>query len=113
MELSLKRYAWKCVLGAEIAYVLCLLGGFLPLRSAAGIELHHTLFEILPGFVWINTGSFLLGAGYMFVLAWIFGAYFVWMHNSSLVARQLPEADRVRTEAQTSSLLPGASTPQS
>lgn len=33
MELSLKLYGWKCVLGAEVAYVLCLLGGFLPFRS--------------------------------------------------------------------------------
>ena len=91
MELSLTRYGWKCVLGAEVAYVLCLLGGFLPLRSAAGMELHHALFETLPGFVWINIGSFLLGAGYMFVFAWIFGAYFVWMHNSSLISKQIAQ----------------------
>src|SRR3989338_245234 len=48
MNLSLKSYGWKCVLGAEVAYVLCVLGGFLPLRSAAGIQLHHTIFETLP-----------------------------------------------------------------
>jgi hypothetical protein len=87
MELSLKQYGWKCVLGAEVAYVLCLLGGFLPLRSAAAIELHHRLFETMPGFTWISMGSALLGAAYMFAFAWIFGAYFVWMHNSSLVSR--------------------------
>lgn len=87
MELSLKQYGWKCVLGAEVAYVLCLLGGFLPLRSPAAVELHHRLFETMPGFTWINMGSFILGAAYMFVFAWLFGAYFVWMHNSSLVSR--------------------------
>ena len=84
MQLSLKSCGWKCVLGTEILYVLCLLGGFLPLRSAAGIELHHKLFETLPGFTWITFGSFILGAVYMFVFAWIFASYFVWMHNSSL-----------------------------
>ncbi len=84
MQLALKSYGWKCVLGTEVVYVLCLLGGFLPLRSVQGVELHHRLFETLPGFEWISFGSFILGAIYMFVLAWIFAAYFVWMHNSSL-----------------------------
>ena len=84
MKLSLKKYSWKCVLGAEVVYVICLLGGFLPLRSARGIELHHAIFETLPGFTWISTGSVILGAIYVFVFAWIFAWYFVWMHNSSL-----------------------------
>lgn len=85
MNLSLKLYGWKCVLGAEVAYVLCVLGGFFPLRSAAGVQLHHTIFETLPGFTWISFGSFVLGAFYMSVFAWIFASYFVWMHNSSLI----------------------------
>jgi hypothetical protein len=55
------------------------------MRSAAGIELHHKIFETLPGFVWLNTQSVILGAVYMFAFAWIFGSYFVWMHNTSLV----------------------------
>lgn len=83
-KLSLTSYVWKCVLGAEVVYFICLLGGLLPLRSARAIELHHTLFETLPGFSWISAGSVVLGAIYMFVFAWIFGAYMVWMHNSSL-----------------------------
>ena len=82
--LQLKRYGWLCVLGAEAAYAVCLLGGFLPLRSPRGIELHHAIFETLPGFTWISAGSVLLGAVYVFVFAWIFAWYFVWMHNSSL-----------------------------
>ena len=84
-KLSLKSYGWKCVLGAEVVYSICLLGGFLPLRSARGIELHHALFETLPGFTWINFSSILLGAIYMIVFAWIFAGYYVWMHNSSQV----------------------------
>ena len=83
--LSLKRYRWLCVLGGEVLYALCILGGFLPLRSVRGTQLHHTLLETLPGFTWINIGSVLLGAVYVFVFAWLFGWYIVWMHNSSLV----------------------------
>ena len=83
-QLSLKKYGWKCVLGSEVVYFLCLLGGLLFLRTVRGIELHHTFFETLPGFSWINIGSVILGAAYFFVFAWIFAWYFVWMHNSSL-----------------------------
>ena len=85
--LSLRRYGWLCVLGGEVAYLVCLLGGYLPLRSARGTELHHTLFETLPAFVWGQASSMVLGAAYVFVFAWIFGAYMVWMHNTSLIGR--------------------------
>ena len=84
-KLSLKKYGWKCVFGSEIVYFICLIGGFLPIRSARGIELHHAIFETLPGFTWISPGSIILGAVYMFVLSRIFSWYLVWMHNSSLV----------------------------
>ena len=83
-KLNLKSYVWKCVLGGEIAYTLCLLGGLLPLRSVEAVRLHHLLFETLPGFTWLNLSSFLLGAVYVFVGSWIFGSYYVWMHNSSI-----------------------------
>jgi hypothetical protein len=85
--LSLRRYGWLCVVGGEVAYIVCLFGGYLPLRSARGTELHHALFETLPGFVWGQPSSMLLGAVYVFVFAWIFGGYMVWMHNTSLVGR--------------------------
>lgn len=83
-KLSLTSYVWKCVLGSEVFYILCLAFGYVPWRSQAAIELHHRLFETLPGFVWGDFGSVILGAVYMFVFAWIFGSYMVWMHNSSL-----------------------------
>ncbi|KKU52038.1 MAG: hypothetical protein UX72_C0010G0017 [Parcubacteria group bacterium GW2011_GWA2_47_10] len=86
-QLSITNYGWKCVLGAEAAYTICLTGGFLPIRSARGLELHHTLFETLPGFTWINFGSVTLGAVYMFTFAWVFAWYYVWMHNSSLIQK--------------------------
>ena len=86
-KLSLKSYGWKCVLGSEIVYFICLLGGLLLLRTARGVELHHAFFETLPGFSWISAGSVALGAIYIFVFAWIFAWYFVWMHNSSLIKK--------------------------
>ena len=86
--LSLKRYGWLCVLGGEIAYAICILGGYLPLRTARGAELHDALLETLPGFTWGNPWSSVLGAIYVFALAWIFGGYMVWMHNTSLVERE-------------------------
>ena len=83
-KLSLYSYVWKCVAGTEVAYFLCLSGAFILELSAKGMELHHTLFETLPGFTWISIGSVILGAVYMFVFAVIFGIYMVWMHNSSI-----------------------------
>jgi hypothetical protein len=83
-ELSYFSYIWKCVAGIEAAYFVCLLGAFGLERTAAGIQLHHTLFETLPGFTWLTPGSVILGAVYMFVFAVIIGAYMVWMHNSSI-----------------------------
>jgi hypothetical protein len=75
------------VLGAAIAYFICLFGGFLPMRTSRAMELHRLLFETLPGFSWIELGSVLLGAVHAFVFAWIFAWYFVWMYNSSLETR--------------------------
>ena len=101
--LSLKRYGWLCVLGGEIAYAICLAGGYLPLRTANGTQVHHALFETLPGFVWGNVASMFLGAVYVFVFAWIFAAYIVWMHNTSLVTVEKTSgtsmADRAHAKA--------------
>lgn len=83
-QLSMQKYVAKCIVGCEVAYALCVAGGFLPMRSIQGEQLHHALFETLPGFTWISFGSFVLGAIYVLVIASIFGAYYVWMHNSSL-----------------------------
>ena len=84
-ELSYFSYVWKCVAGGEVAYFLCLLGAFVLERTPSGVAMHHTLFETLPGFVWLTPASIVLGAVYMFLFAVIFGTYIVWMHNSSIV----------------------------
>ena len=83
-ELSFYSYVWKCVVGGEVAYFLCLLGAFLLERTAEGTQLHHTLFETLPGFIWLTPGSVVLGAIYVFIFSLVFGTYMVWMHNSSI-----------------------------
>lgn len=56
----------------------------MPLRTERGTELHHALFETLPGFTWGSMNSVLLGAVYIFVFSWIFATFMVWMLNSSL-----------------------------
>jgi hypothetical protein len=43
------------------------------------------LFETLPGFVWINPQTVILGAVYVLFFSGDVGTCMVWMHNSSLV----------------------------
>jgi hypothetical protein len=50
--LSKTKYALLCLLGMEIFYVLCIIYGVL--LSGKAMELHHGLFELIPGFVWGN-----------------------------------------------------------
>lgn len=83
-ELSYFSYIWKCGLGSEVAYFLCLFGAFIPGRNTSGTELHQMIFETLPGFVWLTPTSVVLGALYMLVFSITFGAFMVWMHNSSI-----------------------------
>jgi hypothetical protein len=80
--LSTTKYAALCVLGMEIFYVLCIGYGFV--LSDKARELHHALFELIPGFVWGNPVSLVWGGLYMGVLALIGGWYIAWMHNASL-----------------------------
>lgn len=85
--LSLKRYGWLCVLGSEVAYVLCLAYG--ALLSGAAAELHHSLFGLLPWFAWGSVAGIIAGAIDLFVFAWVFAWYMVWMHNSSLIRKEV------------------------
>ena len=59
------------------------------------------LFEILPGFVRGSAVSILVGAVYVFVLAWVFAAYYVWMHNASLVASEKSSKPDVSEQSRT------------
>ncbi|TRZ52294.1 hypothetical protein D4R99_03060 [bacterium] len=87
-KLSLKLYVSKCVIGGEIVYTLCLLGGLSPMRSAEISQLYHSLFELMPGFVWISMGSFIIGAVYTLIFSVLFGSYMVWMYNSSVTKKK-------------------------
>lgn len=84
-QLSLKSYGWKCVLGTGVFYVACLIYGTFITGTAA--QLHHSLFELLPGFAWGTISGVIIGAIDLFVFAWIFAWYYVWMHNSSLIRK--------------------------
>jgi len=70
------------VLGGEVAYTVCLLYGTTLAGRAA--ELHHALFELLPGFTWIGFGSWLQGAISIAIWSGLGGAYIAWMHNASI-----------------------------
>lgn len=81
-KLSIGKYAGLCVLGGEIAYAACLVYGTMLTGRAA--ELHHAIFELLPGFTWLGIGSFLAGALTVAVWSGLAGAYIAWMHNVSI-----------------------------
>ena len=82
--LSKIKYAALCVLGTEIFYILCIGYGLLFLTGNA-MELHHSFFELIPGFAWGNPVSMALGAVYLGIMAVIAGWYIAWMHNASLI----------------------------
>ena len=50
--LSKTKYAALCLLGTEIFYLLCI--GYGLVLSGKAMDLHHSLFELIPGFVWGN-----------------------------------------------------------
>jgi hypothetical protein len=81
--LSTTKYVALWVVGMEIFYALCL--GYGSLLSQKGRELHQSLFELIPGFVWGNPVSMVWGGLYMGVFALIVGWYIAWMHNTSLI----------------------------
>jgi hypothetical protein len=80
--LSKTKYATLCVVGTEIFYVLCI--GYGLMLSGKAMEVHHSLFELIPGFAWGNVLGMLWGGLYLGVLTWIGGWYIAWMHNASL-----------------------------
>lgn len=84
--LSIKKYAFLCVLGTEVFYVLCSVYG--QLLSAKGQALHNALFELIPWFTWGNIGSMVWGAVFLGVISSIVGSYIAWMHNASYIGER-------------------------
>ncbi|MEK7084449.1 MAG: hypothetical protein AAB932_04405 [Patescibacteria group bacterium] len=80
--LSIKTYALLCILGGEVAYTACLLYG--TTLSGKAAELHHAMFELLPGFAWMSFGSWFAGAISIAIWSGIGGAFIAWMHNVSV-----------------------------
>ncbi len=78
-------YVWKCLLGTEVVYVACVFYG--AALSGPQRTLHRQLLELLPFFQWNQPVPMLLTAVCLAVYAAAFGAYMVWMHNSSLEKR--------------------------
>lgn len=75
---SLKVWIWSLGLASAISFVLCVLWGLVAPES---LHMHPFLEMILPGFVWLSVGSFVLGL----VESFLWGAYaalvFVPLHN--------------------------------
>ena len=70
----------------EVFYVLCL--GYGLVISPKARELHHSLFELLPGFAWGNPVSMIWGGVLLGTFALLAGWYIAWMHNTSLITRK-------------------------
>jgi hypothetical protein len=82
--LSKTKYSGLCVLGTEVFYVLCIGYGILVLSEKAQ-ELHHAIFELIPGFAWGNPVSMVWGGALLGIFALVAGWYIAWMHNASLI----------------------------
>ena len=85
MKLSLQKYAALCIVGGEVAYLVCYVYGFF--LSGKLAELHQALLALLPGFTWGSFGGFILGAISIALWSGIGGLYIAWMHNVSMVKR--------------------------
>jgi hypothetical protein len=83
---------WAITLGCwmAISFTVCVLGGVI----APGVPIpHKTLELLLPGFIWISFGAFVLGL----IESFLFGVYAGWLlvviHN--FLARRWEATQRV------------------
>ena len=79
-DVMLNVKVWALALGSFLAvsFVLCVLGGLI----APDLPItHRTLEAVLPGFVWISPGAFILGLVEMFLFGVYAGIVFVGLHN--------------------------------
>jgi hypothetical protein len=71
---------WMMALGCFLAmsFTLCVVGGLV----APGLPIRHVALQtLLPGFVWISPGAFLLGLVESFLYGVYAGLVFVPLHN--------------------------------
>ncbi|MDP2656040.1 MAG: hypothetical protein Q8P11_00545 [bacterium] len=81
-SLSIGKYAGLCVLGGEVAYLICDAYGWFLTGSA--LELHSALFALLPGYGAGNAVGVLAGAVSIALWSGLGGAYVAWVHNVSI-----------------------------
>jgi len=60
-----------------ITYVLCVLYGLLGFQQG----MHQLLFQIIPGFTWINWPSFFIGLFWNFAWGWYIALVFAPLFN--------------------------------
>ncbi len=76
----LRIKVWTLSLGCflAISFSLCVLGGVL----LPGLPIKHVILEaLLPGFVWISPGAFVLGLAESFLFGAYTGLLFAMLHN--------------------------------
>lgn len=76
--LNIKVWTISAACWTAISFALCVLGGII----APGLPIpHRTLELVLPGFVWISPGAFILGLVETVVYGIYAAALFVAIHN--------------------------------
>lgn len=76
--LSMKTWALSIGTFFSVSFLLCVAWGLL---TPASVQMHGFLEEILPGFRWLSTGSFVLGLVESFLWGVYLGVVFVPIHN--------------------------------
>ena len=77
-KLGVKQTSLALGATAAAVYIECLIYGvvFMPNNS-----LHHQIFELFPGFVWLNIPSFIIGLIVSTIYGLGIGAFFAWVYN--------------------------------
>jgi len=80
VDVMLNLKVWTMSLGCwmAISFTICVIGGVL----APGLPIpHRTLELLLPGFIWVSPGMFVLGLAESFFYGVYVGLLFVPLHN--------------------------------
>ena len=75
--LNIKAWTLSSACFMATTFVICVIGGLI----APGLPIAHRLLEVLPGFVWISPGAFVLGLAETFLFGLYAGLLFALLHN--------------------------------
>lgn len=84
--LNIKIVTWSLSLWTALAFITCVLFGFLTPDSS---HMHLFLEEVLPGFRWLTWSGFAIGLAESFLCGAYAGLTFVLIHNT--LARRRPQ----------------------